>query len=212
MSGIIDTCDHSSEILDFCSGDYICSNCGLVLGRFYEDLQHVSDAYADNYITKHNSQYDYITEILSKLNLPLTLADNIYSKIVGNHVKNFDVCQLIYDTLIERNIPFTLKEITSVSGVPTKKIKPPHNTTSVCIIDEKEILERCCLKLGLTFKDCTVIKNSLNNDMNGFSPSTVIAAHIYKYCKNNRIKIKLKKISETAGVSPMSVHRYLRRK
>lgn len=214
MSDVDNTCNHSSEILDESSGDYVCTMCGLVLDRFFGDLGHASENNETSIDTTYNSQYEFIAEILSKLNVPITLADSIFAKIVGNRLKDSAICQIIYDTLIERNIPFTLKEITSVSGVPTKKIKHTHtaNPTSICIVEERDILERCCSKLGLTYKDCTVIKKSFANDMSGFSPSTVIASHIYIHCKKNRIKLKLKKISEIVGVSPISVHRYLRRK
>ena len=44
-----------------------------------------------------------------------------------------------YDTLIERNISFTLKEITSVSKVPTKKIKHTASPVSFRIVEEKDI-------------------------------------------------------------------------
>lgn len=210
MSFIIDTCNHSSEILDACSGDYICTLCGLVLDRFFQDPQCVHSENDDN--LKNVACHKFISEILSRLNVPLSLANIVYSRIDGCHTKDADICQLVYDTLIERNIPFTLKEITSVSGISTKKIKPATPNTSICIVEEKKVLERCCSKLGLSYKDCTVIKSSLDSEIGGFSPSTIIAAQIYKYCKNNRIKLKLKQISEVVGVSTMSVHRYLRRK
>ena len=196
--------------MDVASGDYICTLCGLVLDRFFEEPQHTPSGNVDN--CKNDASHNYISEILSKLNVPLSLSNTVYSKIDGNRLKDVDICQLIYDTLIERNIPFTLKEITSVSGISTKKIKPTTSTTSICIIEEKKVLERCCSKLGLSYKDYTVIKKSLDEKIGGFGPSTVIAAQIYKFCKNNQIKLKLKHICEIVGVSTMSVHRYMRRK
>lgn len=209
MSGIIDTCNHSDEILDTTSGDYICTLCGLVLDRVYQASSNLKRE--DEYTLTDNVRYNFVAEILSKLNLPRSLSPVICSRIGEGRVKDSDICQVIYDMLIEEKIPFTLKEITSVSGVPQTKIKPPTQNSSICIIEEKKILERCCSKLGLSYKDYTLIKRSLNNEMSGFSPSTVIAAQIYKYCKRRQIKLKLKLITEVVGVSNMSVHRYLRK-
>jgi len=210
MSFLIDTCNHSSEVLDVSSGDYICTLCGLVTDRFFQE-PHNSHSKNET-ISVNDQKHNFISEILSKLNVPLFLTKDVYSKIDERHVKDADICQLIYDTLIERQIPFTLKEIASVSGISTTKIRSSAPTTSIHIIEEKKVLERCCSKLGLSYKDYTVIKSSLDKNVGGFSPSTLIAAHIYKYCKDNRIKLRLKQISEIVGVSTMSVHRYLRRK
>jgi len=210
MSVTIDLCNHSSEILDVSSGEYICTLCGLVLDRFFEENPYKSNKSEDG--LGNTVVHNYISEILSKLNVPLSLTNIIYSKAGDGRFKDDDICQLIYDTLIEREIPFTLKEIAAVSGISTKKIRPVATDTSICLIDEEKVLERCCSKLGLTYSQCTVIKKSLNEKEGGFSPSTVIAAQIYKFCKNNKIKLKLRLICETVGVSTMSVHRYIRRR
>jgi len=110
----------------------------------------------------NNVAHNYISEILSKFKCPLSLTKIIYSKVGDGSFKDDDICQ-IYDTLIERKIPFTLKEIANVSGISTKKI---------CLIDEGKVLERCCSKLGLTCNQCTVIKNSLNEKEGGFRLSS----------------------------------------
>lgn len=212
MLSIIDTCDHSSEILDMYSGDYVCTLCGLVLGRYYS---HARNVYKQNKLDfTNNVNYNFIAEIMSKLNLPPSLSKSICAKVGEGRVKDSEICQTIYEVLIEQGIPFTLNEITSVSGVSREKIKSNADVDghSVCILEEKKLLERCCSRLGLSYKDYTLIKKCVNDEMSGVNPSTVIAAHIYKYCKENRYNLKLKLITEVVGVSSMSVHRYLRRK
>lgn len=207
MSSIIDSCPHYSEILDSNSGDYICSDCGLVLGRYY---CHNKNQQSD--IDDADSTSDFVKEVIERLNLPQYIAKKVLNRIkLANLKKSQDICCVIYEMLIELGLPYTLKEITSVTGVPSKEIKMNNTLTAVAIVEEKEILERCCSKLGLTFKDYTLIKNSIASTEGGFNPSTVIAAHIFNYCKLKRKDIKLKNITSVVGISAMSVHRYLKK-
>jgi len=46
---------------------------------------------------------------------------------------------------------------------------------------------------------------------NGFNPSTVISALIYIYCKEKKIKILMKDISNITGISCMSIKRYIKK-
>lgn len=202
MSVTFDSCDHSIDVLDSNTGDYICTLCGLVLDRYYKSS---SESIRPFQISKEN---DFVEEILSKLNVPSSILHSVVAKLDVKNVKRSEICEVIYSTLIDMGIPFTLKEITSVSGIASKRIQP---TSSVTILDEKKILERSCSKLGLSYKDYTLIKKKIKSELSGFNPSTVIAAWIYRYCKENNKKIKLKKITEIVGISSMSVHRYLRR-
>lgn len=207
MSSIVDSCSHYSEILDSVSGDYICTDCGLVLGRYFCHSKNYQPENCDR-----DSISDFVEEVIERLNLPQYIAKKVLNRIkLSNLKKSCDICSIIYEMLIDLGMPYTLKEITSVTGVPSKEIKVNEAITAVAIVEEKDILERCCSKLGLTFKDFTLIKNSIKSTEGGFNPSTVIAAHIFKYCKIKRKEIKLKNITSVVGISAMSVHRYLKK-
>jgi transcription initiation factor TFIIIB Brf1 subunit/transcription initiation factor TFIIB len=122
---------------------------------------------------------------------------------------------IIYKTLIELKIPFTLNDISGVTGINKKKIfkdeKKKEELKNIVIIDSSEILERVCSKLNLTFSDYTLIKENIKKSNNGFNPSTVISAHIYMYCKDKKIKILMKDICDITGISCMSIKRYIKK-
>ena len=65
--------------------------------------------------------------------------------------------------------------------------------------------------LNLNYKDYTVIKeNILKVPVSGHNPLTVIGTFIYKYSKENRKKLSMKKISTVLQISPISIQRYLK--
>ena len=67
------------------------------------------------------------------------------------------------------------------------------------------------LKLNLNFKQFTLIKESIKDSNNGFNPSTIISAHIYRFCRLNKLNITLKQISCITGISCMSIQRHMKK-
>ena len=127
------------------------------------------------------------------------------------------LAKCLYKTLCELDIPFSVKDISAVTGIQHSKISSREkndlniNKSSVTIINKEDLLERACVKLELDYKTYTLIKETVDNKNNGFNPSTVISAYIYIFCKKNKVKISLKKISDVTGISCMSIQRFIKK-
>jgi transcription initiation factor TFIIIB Brf1 subunit/transcription initiation factor TFIIB len=217
MSGIINSCSHLYEIIDQREGNIICEECGLVIDRYYTfKFQRENFDQIENI---SSFEKDFVYETLERLNLPKSFSSYIFKNISLNNYKRKKseslLSGIIYKTLIELKIPFTLNDISGVTGINTKKIfkdeKKKEELKNIVIIDSSEILERVCSKLNLTFSDYTLIKENIKKSNNGFNPSTVISAHIYIYCKDKKIKILMKDICDITGISCMSIKRYIKK-
>ncbi|MDP2794752.1 MAG: hypothetical protein Q8O25_11865 [Sulfurisoma sp.] len=219
MSRVIDSCSHTNEIIDARCGAIVCTECGLVIDAYYE-----SDRCENKYIPTYNlpeSAVNYIYEMIERLNIPSGILTFIFKKIKekrdGGKINETFLARCLYTTLCELGIPFSIKDICSVTGVNSSKIsierKTEEKTTSssVVIINKEDILERACSKLSINYKNYTLIKESIVNKNNGFNPSTVISAYIYVFCKKNKIKISLKQISDVTGISCMSITRFIKK-
>lgn len=211
MSNIIDDCSHSNELIDQREGNIVCSDCGLVLDCYFEvDVNHINRQECE-LISKRKQEFVY--ETLERLHIPQSIAFHIFKKINESSEKNQNeifLSGIIYKTLIELNIPFTIKEISCVTGIKVKNInkKKIDKKIDVVIINTNEILERACSKLNLKFNDYTLIKEKIKKMNNGFNPSTIIAGNIYVYCKENNKKLSMKDISNVTGISCMSIKRF----
>lgn len=213
MSGIIHSCSHEYEIINEREGDIVCGDCGLVIDKYYIQNDKIEKTEHENFFEKN-----FVFEMLERLNVPKSFASYIFKNILNTKIKRKSetiLSAIIYNTLIELKIPFTMKDISGVTGISTKEIfkeekKKNKESKNVVIIDWSEILERACSKLNLKYKDYTLIKEDVIKKNSGFNPSTVISAHIYLYCKEKNIKISLKEISTVTGISCMSIKRYIK--
>ena len=214
MSGIINSCSHEHEVINQREGDIICSDCGLVMDTYY------IEEFEKNDINENISSFvnNFVFEMLERLNVPKSFSSYIFKNISNSKINKQSesfLSGIIYNTLIERKIPFTMKDISGVTGISSKKIfkeeKKNKDVKNIVIIDWSEILERACSKLNLNYKDYTLIKEEIKNKNNGFNPSTVISAHIYLYCKKHSIKLLMKDISSVTGISCMSIKRYIKK-
>lgn len=209
-------CSHKNEITDTVSGDYICVDCGLILDRYF-----ISNMVKSSPLEVTTKEKEYVLEILSRLNLPSIISDKVLLQMQPNTKKSEkEICRNLYKTLTELEIPFSVRDISAVSGISCKKILAlgkeanPKSCISPCNIiniEVSDILERFCMKLGLGYQHYTLIKKSINHKNSGFSPITVASAFIYLYCRKHFKSIKLKQITEVTGISCMSVHRFLKK-
>ena len=214
MSGIISSCDHKYEIINQREGDIVCGDCGLVLDKYYI-VQ--SEKLEENQSLTSNEK-NFVLEMLERLNVPKSVSSFIFKNISNSKIiKKSEslLSSIIYNTLIELEIPFTIKDITGVTGISAKKIikeeKKNKDNKNVVIIDCFEILERVCSKLNLSFKDYTLIKEKISKLNSGFNPSTIISAHIYLHCKENNVKISMKEITNVTGITCMSIKRFIKK-
>ena len=119
----------------------------------------------------------------------------------------YSVYKILND--LHYNIPISF--VTSMTGFKKEIILEMQKENETINMQLNEMVERYSSKLGLTFADASLIKENLSSQKpSGHSPLTVIATTIYKYCKFNKKKISIKRISQITLVSPISIQRYLK--
>lgn len=197
-------CKHINQIIDVHEGSYICTDCSQVISNyFYEESYHKQD---NNLFPLQNET----SEILSRLNLPDSFQDYIVENQnpICNNTNSIVNATNIYLTTNTNKSVVTLKEISAITGIHSKKIA--KNKTN--IIDKYLLLEKYCTLLNLNYKTYTVIKEKLKNyQISGHNPLTVVASAIYKHSKDNKLKLSMKKISDCFGISSISIQRYLKK-
>ena len=221
MSFTIDNCPHKNELSDTHDGFIVCSDCGLVLDNIYDSSKQINFSSSISEIGNINlkkDSIDFVFEIMERLQVPQNYAFEVFDMIekCSEHVlltESF-ITHCIYTTLQKIGVPFSLTDITSVTGLNSKKFlkeRKKNDSSSIIIIESIDILERLCKKLDLDFNQFTLIKENIPNKICGYNPSTVAASYIYLYFRKNKIKKSLKDICFYAGVSCMSVQRYLKK-
>lgn len=216
MSSIIDMCFHQNEIIT--ESGYVCRDCGFCKDSFYESPKNESQTpFTENDLLS-NEVISQIKETLERLNLPIYLHKFVSKSILKN--KNNQkltpalVAHHVYKTLSDFSIPFSLKNICSVTGVSKNKISKEQkksSESSIIFIKTGDLLDRYCGQLSLDFKKSTLIKEKIPQIDGGYNPSTIVSAYIYLFCRANKIKITLKQISNVTGISCMSIQRYLKK-
>jgi transcription initiation factor TFIIIB Brf1 subunit/transcription initiation factor TFIIB len=206
-------CSHFNSVIDEREGTIICTECGLVLEeklfKFYGHNLSLEEKGKD-YCLKED-----IKEILAKLGLP-----DVFSKMIFQNFEN-ESCEkkkkknylhyVVYKTLNENNVPVSIKEISSISGVTDSNIYDMQENNKSVILQPSDLLEKYCSYLGFDYKTYSLIKKELPiQNISGHNPLTIIAATIYNYCKKNNIKISMKKIATTVKISCVSIQRYLK--
>jgi transcription initiation factor TFIIIB Brf1 subunit/transcription initiation factor TFIIB len=204
-------CKHLNEIIDVHDGTTICTDCGLVIyeSMFIEKDYGKKELYTCNDIEE-------IKELLERLNFPTSFAYDIFENVkksLESHksIKKYLIPFIIYQTLNEKGYPISIKDISSVCGISDNYIYDMQKNSQSIILNHHSLLEKYCSILKLNYKTYTVIKELIPNLNTGHNPLTVIAATIYRYCKENKIKYSMKYIANTIGISPVSIQRYIRK-
>lgn len=217
MSFNTNDCQHRDEIIDERNGDVICISCGLVMDSFYVNNSYHEEKYFDKYIKLHNSVYDYICEILERLNISRTFLSQISDlytqkyKFYSTSNKYILVAFCCYQVLNENNISISIKNISAVTGHTVEEISQIQGDTTCIVFDTHNALEKYCKMLNLSFHDYSLIKETIPIDQSsGHNPLTIISSAIYLYCLKTKINLSLKEICDITGISKISVQRYIR--
>lgn len=214
MSSIIDSCSHGNELVDYRGGFIICQDCGIVIDSVFESSSCGEDY---NYCGLSKKEFEHVKEMIERLNLPNSIFPHIAKKILskkeGKNISESLMAHCLYVTLADLGIPFSLNDVSSITGINQSKISKDKKceSSNVIIINTDDILERACSKLNLKYKQFTLIKESIKKSNNGFNPSTIISAHIYCFSRTNKLNITLKQISNVTGISCMSIQRYIKK-
>jgi len=198
-------CEHLREIIDLGESSHVCCDCGLVLDKHFEMCQ----------APLSSSKYDEWAELAKDILDRYHISTNYYSFIM----KDFNsksgrksIEKLLFSTYKVLNglgVNVSLHDLSMSTGVNLSKLyseqKPNEN---VCITLDP-IAERYCSALGIDFETMTVIKDVLSEQHeSGHTPSTIVAGTIFKVCKKRNIKVSIKKISEVANISVISIQRF----
>jgi transcription initiation factor TFIIIB Brf1 subunit/transcription initiation factor TFIIB len=214
MSGFIESCSHKNQLIDYRGGFVVCEECGTVIDCVFEFHSGREDD-ASCGLTEKES--DYVKEMIERLNLPCSIFSHIAKKIMkkkdGKNATETSMAHCLYIALADLGIPFTINDVSNITGINHSKISKDKKceNSNVVIIKTENILERACSKLNLNFRQYTLIKESIKESNNGFNPSTIISAYIYVFCRSNKLNITLKQISNTTGISCMSIQRFIKK-
>ena len=210
-------CFHKNKITDVHEGNDVCVECGLVLTSCF--IEEVNFTPNPEQLINENLK-EQILEFLSRLNISEIYAFEIYQfyrsknkqkKYISNKDYLSNIIFAIYSVLNKHNIYFSLKEMSNISGVDTKKIFLSQSFNDTINISLHDLLEKYVSILNLNFKAYSVIKENLpNTPKSGHNPYTIVASEIYKYCKNNNLKISMKFIAKGFSINPVSIQRYLK--
>lgn len=214
MSGFIESCSHTNQLIDYRGGFVVCEECGTVIDHVFEVYSCERDDMSCGLTEKES---DYVKEMIERLNLPCSIFSHIAKRIKdkkeGKNATETIMAHCLYIALADLGIPFSVNDVSNITGINQSKISRDKKceNSNVVIIKTENILERACSKLNLNFKQYTLIKESIKKSNNGFNPSTIISAHIYVFCRANKLNITLKQISNTTGISCMSILRYIKK-
>lgn len=201
-------CLHINILSDVHNGCLVCTDCGRVQSNqlYFEEYGYSNEIKNNSSEVKQN-----IDEIISRLHLPDKYSEIILDEVLKNNLNLSDknINNVLYDNLNKNDISISIKEINKVSE--KRKIKKEKNKSNVVIFKIENCLEKYCTIFNLTYKEYTVIKeNIFCIPLTGHNPLTIIGTFIYKFAKENKKKISMKKISEVLNINPISIQRYLK--
>jgi transcription initiation factor TFIIIB Brf1 subunit/transcription initiation factor TFIIB len=204
-------CKHENLVNDFHNGCLVCTDCGYVQSDqiYYEEFNSKNETEIE--YNAYNKTKDDINEIIFRLNLPDKYTDLIIEESKKTNVKlsKKNINDFLYNKLNTEDLSISIKDIQNVTE--KRKIKPNKNESQIVIFKIENCLEKYCTMLNLNYKDYTVIKeNILKIPVSGHNPLTIIGSFIYKYSKENKKKLSMKKISTILQISPISIQRYLK--
>jgi transcription initiation factor TFIIIB Brf1 subunit/transcription initiation factor TFIIB len=223
----ITLCAHAQTIEDDHTGDYICTECGLVLDCVYSSTysSHVNTPTAKNLKIKN-----FLQDVSANAHIPqcITLyAYNMVNKIEERKLQENKKCNLhhlaaycLYETLQRFEVPRKPEEIEYFTGIEKKhfieieKSEVFHETYTQLRVDPTLHVEKYCKDLDLHYFDVNIIRSIVGNmyGMGSVSTNCLIAVVIHLFCKEMKRKITLKSICEKCCVSTASVHRIIREK
>jgi transcription initiation factor TFIIIB Brf1 subunit/transcription initiation factor TFIIB len=196
--------------LDYHEGTIVCTDCGHVLS----ENMYIEKSFELKNTTTCTDIED-IKELLERLNFPTIFAQEIYENVKkgleSKKSKKYLIPFSIYKTLNEIGYPISIKDISSVSGIPENYIYDMQNNEDSIILNHISLLEKYCTILGFDYKTYSVIKELIPDLKTGHNPLTIIASTIYKYCKENKLKYSMKYIASIVGISSVSIQRFLKK-
>ena len=215
-------CPHQSKIIDEKTGDEICENCGLVVNEhiiYGVDYMNYNQTLSPG-LDYLNDLENQILEILSRANLPEYFYHDTISLYKKFNIRNNKLLLIIClgEILIGKNIPFSLKELSDISGMCIKKListQKKYFPLSENLVLPSQLINRIGAKLNLTKEQCLHIEKTLEElqHANSFTknPLSICGAAIWVFNRKNGLKLDFKSICNTCSVSQISIKRAMKR-
>ncbi len=196
----MDICEHKYPVIDEHEGTSICCDCGLVIETQYY-IQNITNNDApvkQNYDINTKDHSDAL-ELLNRLNLP--------SDIINQLPPDKQKIENLYDEINKTSV-VTTKEFCAAAGIENKRLVK-CNQNKIMHTNITLLLDKYCKILNLSFRDYTLIKESMmKKPHSGHPPLTVIGYYIFLHCKTKKIKLSMKTICSTLSISTISIQRY----
>lgn len=202
-------CDHTESVIDEHVGDVICTQCGVVLDRYF--IRSFSDK-NEVTIRPPDNESNILKDLLTHLHLPLeSYYENIsktLNKSQNKRSKMQKVVSEIYKEANKNRSSVSLKELQNLTGLKSKQI----TSNNVQIVSVENFLEKNYLYFDLTFEDFTLIKELLHSCKNntGHQPLTIVGGLFYHYLnKQKKKKTSMSKVASILGINPVSIQRFV---
>ena len=210
-------------------GHAVCVECGLVMEPIY---LHPPENTNDVKIPLSKNTDEKEGELLTLCD-KLQLCSNVAGKVLEawepvkkwragskkheeKHSKRGLMAMVVYQSLIEQNIPRPISHICQEAGVHpkivwhwTKMYYQKNDKNSEKMADPLEMCEYFLKPLNLSFQDLKKIKKMVScYETLSFAPKTLMAACAYAFLKKKQErKYSIQTIAKLLGVSVMSVYR-----
>ena len=214
-------CSHDDRVIDPHSAEEICISCGVICasGMYFEEV----NAHNNEFIHRpreHTSvvNIDETRELVSRMHLPQYIIDTVLNRVT-NYEKKENVNKLfqkneliayaLYKTLKEMEIPRTLKELESCSGIPSKTLWKIESyfcekTTSLKPID---LIASHYILVDLNFDDFKQLQKMCKDiGFVNYNPATTASFITHLYLKQKGSTTSLKKICSVFGSNYRSVN------
>ncbi|HIF02106.1 MAG TPA: hypothetical protein EYQ84_01810 [Nitrospinaceae bacterium] len=200
-------CEDEINILEV-EGTHVCSKCGLV-----KDMLCFYNTAASNEETEPWNMF--LLELCNRAEIGKSTrlsAECYYRMWAKSHStlsKKVLLACAIYIACKNHNIPRSLKEVSAISGVDTKRIGKYEQLVSDKCYPTKaaDYVNRFGCKIGLNFSEIKKVIDNISLGMNtrSFNPIALSAAYIYKILSLDHEK--LKELEKVSGVPISTIKR-----
>lgn len=217
-------CFHHDVIDDHTTGDAVCAACGLCLGAVYlPSYKHYIHTQPEQNC-EHSAVKAFIADVCEHAGIQSNLVDYSYwvyktflcqlseTRRVRNN--NAVAAFALYESAIRHKVPRTSQEISYFSGISTSELWGIERNLRINISDAhpSEFVERYCSWLRMDyFPHQAHIKSIVCNlfGMRDVRSNCLVAAAIFLYSNEMKLKHSLISICETCGVSAANVMRVI---
>jgi transcription initiation factor TFIIIB Brf1 subunit/transcription initiation factor TFIIB len=212
-------CPHKETIEDDREGYEVCTQCGLVLQQLFGNVSRLIEE------EKNVSVYNFLLDTCANAHIPSFIVDyanSYFNKICAvvkkdKRRKNTDLAiaaYCLYESLSRHQIPRTAQEIEQYTNIETSTLWAIESALNIkyTLDHPLDFVDRFCALLELPFYHAKIIKGIVGNmfGLGNIRPQCVVGVVIFLYCKEQKIRLSIKNISETCGVSSTNIYKIVK--